>query len=183
MSRKPIPSKFRLLACTVSTSLVTGCFNNGGGPSNGGGGISQLRALPGVTKEVSAKTPKYRLYCASTLASLKTPSPNQLIKEVESFDSSGLVSLESKKISDSDFCMVDVVIKAATDEAQFKWLAKGADGKALKGVYYRSNAVKPSAGKITIKLYRTYEESAQGTLDLIITAPLPKRLKRLKRGR
>ena len=173
MSRKARPRKFISIACTVSITLLTGCFNGGGGPSAGGGGISQLSALPGVAKEVSAKTPKYKLYCASTLASLKTPSQTQLIKEVESFDSSGTISLESKKISNADFCMVDVVVKSASDEAQFKWLAKGADGKALKGVYYRSNAVKPSAGKATIKLYRTYEEAAQGTLDLIISATFP----------
>jgi hypothetical protein len=70
-----------------------------------------------------------------------------------------------------------VVLSDPSHESLFKWISKGANGTTMKGVFYRSNAVKPSANKLDFKLYRTHELASSGTLDLFAKIAFPSNIK------
>lgn len=163
----------RLLSGTLSPLLLVSCIKSGG-ETAAGPSTSSLQNMPGMAPEVAEKKPKYRLYCASDLSSLKSPSSSQLVQEFESLDAAAKLTIKDKsKVTDSTYCLIDVVVSSSGHESQFKWFAKGADGKALKGVFYRSNAVKPSEEALEITLYRTYEDVNSGTIDLFAKATFP----------
>jgi hypothetical protein len=168
-----ITNNHLLILQALGTLFVTGCIRNSG-PVAGSGSSSAVSALPGLTKDVVDKKPKYRLYCAADLASLKSPGKSQLVREFDSLDTGTAIDLsDEKKVSSSSYCLIDVVTSDPSQESLFKWIGKGADGSTMKGVFYRSNAVKISANSLTVTLYRTHELASTGTLDLTAKATFP----------
>jgi hypothetical protein len=130
--------------------------------------------MPGIASEIADKKPKYRLYCASDLSSLKSPGTSQLVQEFDSIPEDGNIEIsDSSKVTSTSYCLIDVAVSDTSQESQFKWIGKGANGTNLKGVFYRSSAVKPSDNSLAVTLYRTYENSTSGTLDIFTKATFP----------
>lgn len=163
----------KLIFGALSPFLLFGCIR-GGGQSTDGGQSYTLRSMPGIASEIADKKPKYRLYCASDLSSLKSPGTSQLVQEFDSIPEDGNIEIsDSSKVTSTSYCLIDVAVSDTSQESQFKWIGKGANGTNLKGVFYRSSAVKPSDNSLAVTLYRTYENSTSGTLDIFTKATFP----------
>lgn len=163
----------KFISGAFSPFLLFGCIK-GGGQSTDEGQSYTLKSMPGLPSEIADKKPKYRLYCASDLSSLKTPGKSQLIQEFDSIPGDGNLEIsDSSKVTDSSYCLIDVAVSDTSQESQFKWIGKGADGSTLKGVFYRSSAVKPKDNSLALTLYRMYENSTSGTLDIFAKATFP----------
>lgn len=154
----------------LGAGLLSSCFGGGGVDQKGGNGSRpKAVSLPGITASIADKTPKYRLFCAKDLDTLKTMT--KPLKEFTNFDDGDPLSLDVEAKS-GDLCFIDVAAKVPSDGTGFTF-AKGADGKALQGVFYRSAPSEVSDGKLSIKLYRTFD-SATGPLDFFVKATFPK---------
>ncbi len=163
----------KIISGAFGPFLLFGCIR-GVGQSTDEGQSYTLRGVPGLASEIADKKPKYRLYCASDLSSLKSPGKSQLVQEFDSIPDDGNLEIsDNSKVAASSYCLIDVAVSDTTQETQFKWIGKGADGSTLKGVFYRSSAVKPSDNSLAVTLYRTYENSTSGTLDIFAKATFP----------